>query len=178
MNISQKTLDTAIKALAWIIFIGLCIEAGAVLFNFVYCAFRPVAAHNLYKGLDLSNLLATDPAHFWAVGSLLFAMLALKAQIFYKVITTHQKMDLLKPFSPEVAKGIRHISQFALFTGLLGLVAQGYLDRLTKQGMDVGDAYAFLDDSKAMILMAAVVFFIARIFDKGIELQTENDLTV
>jgi hypothetical protein len=29
-----------------------------------------------------------------------------------------------------------------------------------------------------MILMAMVVFFIARIFQKGIELQTENDLTV
>ena len=35
MEISQKTLDTAIKVLTWIIFIGLCIEAGAILFNFV-----------------------------------------------------------------------------------------------------------------------------------------------
>jgi hypothetical protein len=65
-----------------------------------------------------------------------------------------------------------------LWTGLLGLIAEGYFDRLTKIGLDVDAAGTFLDDSKAMILMAMVVFFIARIFQKGIELQTENDLTV
>jgi hypothetical protein len=178
MNISQRTLDTFIKVLTWIIFIGLCIEAGAILFNFVYSAFRPVAAHNLYKGLDLSSLLAQDPVHYWAIGTLVFSVMALKAQVFYKVITTHQKMDANKPFSPEVAAGIRQISYYALWTGLLGLIAEGYFDRLTKIGLDVDAAGTFLDDSKAMILMAMVVFFIARIFQKGIELQTENDLTV
>lgn len=173
MKISQP-----MKVLIWIIFIGLCIEAGAVLFNFVYSAFRPIAAQNLYKGLNLSSLLAQDPFHYWATGSLIFAVLALKALVFYKVIATYQKMDENKPFSPEVASGIRQISYFALWTGLLGLVSKGYLDRLSRSGLDVGSAGFFLDDSKAMILMAMVVFFIARIFDKGIELQTENDLTV
>jgi hypothetical protein len=33
-------------------------------------------------------------------------------------------------------------------------------------------------DGKAFILMSAVLFIIATIFKRGIELQSENDLTV
>jgi hypothetical protein len=36
----------------------------------------------------------------------------------------------------------------------------------------------FWEDSQAFILMAAVVYIIATIFKKGVEIQNENDLTV
>ncbi|MBN2666855.1 MAG: DUF2975 domain-containing protein [Bacteroidales bacterium] len=36
----------------------------------------------------------------------------------------------------------------------------------------------FWVDSQAFILMAAVVYVIATIFKKGLEIQNENDLTI
>ena len=36
----------------------------------------------------------------------------------------------------------------------------------------------FWSDSEAFILMAAVIYIIAIIFNKGVDIQTENELTV
>lgn len=36
----------------------------------------------------------------------------------------------------------------------------------------------FWEDSQAFILMAAVIYIIATIIKRGVELQNENDLTV
>ena len=37
---------------------------------------------------------------------------------------------------------------------------------------------AFWADSQAFILMSAVIYIIAQIFKKGIEIQNENELTI
>jgi len=42
----------ALQVIAWIIFIGLCVEAGALIVNFVYSQFKPEVIHNLYQKLD------------------------------------------------------------------------------------------------------------------------------
>ncbi|WP_103924999.1 DUF2975 domain-containing protein [Algoriphagus boritolerans] len=47
-----------------------------------------------------------------------------------------------------------------------------------KRGYDVDSVGQFWDDYSAFLMMAAVVFVIAQIFKKGLELQSENDLTV
>ena len=56
MSKNKDFVLDVLNVVSWIIFIGLCIEAGALLFNFIFTLFRPVATHNVYKGLDLSEL--------------------------------------------------------------------------------------------------------------------------
>ncbi len=46
------------------------------------------------------------------------------------------------------------------------------------RGYEIDQLDQFWVDSQAFILMAAIVYVIATIFKKGIELQNENDLTV
>jgi hypothetical protein len=46
----------ALNVVAWVIFIGLCVEAGALIFNFIFTLFKPIASNNIYKGLNLSEL--------------------------------------------------------------------------------------------------------------------------
>jgi hypothetical protein len=36
----------------------------------------------------------------------------------------------------------------------------------------------YWDDTAAFLMMAAIIFVISQIFNKGIELQRENELTV
>ena len=42
-----------LQIVSWIIFVGLCIEAGALIVNFVYSLFKPEIVHNLYQKLDI-----------------------------------------------------------------------------------------------------------------------------
>ena len=43
-----------ITVVIWSIFIGLCIQAGALFFTSIYSFFNPIVAQNLYEGLNLS----------------------------------------------------------------------------------------------------------------------------
>ena len=41
---------------AWVIFVGLSIEAGALIVNFIFSLFKPEIVHNLYQKLDLCQM--------------------------------------------------------------------------------------------------------------------------
>jgi hypothetical protein len=60
----------------------------------------------------------------------------------------------------------------------LGFIARSVAKKLTIRGFEVDQLAQFWPDSEAFILMAAIIFVIAVIFKRGIELQNENDLTV
>jgi hypothetical protein len=49
---------------------------------------------------------------------------------------------------------------------------------LLHRGYEIDILDQFWADSQAFILMAAVIYIIATIFSKGVEIQNENDLTV
>ena len=45
-----------LQIVSWVIFVGLCIEAGALILNFVFSLFKPESVENLYQKLDLSQM--------------------------------------------------------------------------------------------------------------------------
>lgn len=45
-----------LQIVAWVIFVGLCIEAGALLVNFIYSLYKPDIIQNLYQKMDLSEM--------------------------------------------------------------------------------------------------------------------------
>jgi hypothetical protein len=45
-----------LSIVAWIIFVGLCIEAGALIVNFIFSLYKPEFVQNLYQKLDLSEM--------------------------------------------------------------------------------------------------------------------------
>jgi hypothetical protein len=87
-------------------------------------------------------------------------------------------MDLTKPFSSYVAKQISLISYYTLSIGLLSFIARQSAKNLQRYGFEIDILNQFWADSQAFILMAAVIYVIATIFSKGVEIQNENDLTV
>lgn len=88
------------------------------------------------------------------------------------------KMDMKKPFSSFVSKQISRVSYFTLSIGLLGYIAKKITASLNHYGFTTSHLDQFWVDSQAFILMGAVVYIIATIFKKGVEIQNENDLTV
>jgi magnesium-transporting ATPase (P-type) len=167
-----------IQVISWIIFAGYCVQTGALLFNYIFSLFKPIATKNLYLGLDLSDVYYKSKLVYTNLFSFIIILSALKAFVFYLIIRIFYKLNLVKPFSDEVADLISKISYYAFAIGLIGAIAHKFTKQLIQKGYEAGAAERFWDDSFAFFMMAAIVFVIALIFKKGIELQKEQELTV
>ena len=177
----EKRSDFVFKALhiiAWVIFVGLCIEAGALIVNFIYSIFKPEIIHNLYQKLDLSQMYNLNKWVFFSMYSFILFISILKACLFYVVIRLLLKLDLTKPFNSYAADQIKILSYYSLSIGLISYIASQTAKSIQHYGFEIDTLNQFWADSQAWILMAAVIYVIATIFSRGVELQNENDLTI
>jgi len=165
-------------AIAWLIFVGLSIEAGALLVNFFFSIYNPEIIRNLYQKLDLMEMYQSSKFTFYGVYSFILIISVLKAMLFYAVIHLMHKMDLSKPFNTFVAKQILRISYFTLSIGVLSHIAKQIVKSLMDHDFVPANLNQFWVDSEAFILMGGVIYIIAIIFKKGIDIQNENELTV
>jgi len=178
MSKTKTFAFTVLTVVSWLIFIGLCIEAGGLIVNFIFSLVRPEMISHLYQKLDLSAMYQSNQWVFFSVYSFILFISLLKVYLFYIVIRLLSKLDLDKPFSNFVSEQITRISYLTLSIGLLSYIARQVTNKLTHYGYEINQLDKFWVDSQAFILMAAVVYVIATIFKKGLEIQNENELTV
>ncbi len=178
MSKPNNYLFIGLTILAWIIFVGLSVEAGGLLVNFFFSLYKPEFVQNLYQKLDLSEMYNKSQYSFFIMYTFILTIAILKAYLFYIVVMLITKLDLAKPFNQFVAKQITRISFITLAIGLLSTIAENSATYLSQLGYQTEQLQQFWGDSEAFILMAAVIYIIATIFAKGVELQNENDLTV
>lgn len=148
------------------------------MFNYAFMQFRVFPPENQYLILDLSELFTQSEIYFGLLFGLAIGVNGLKAYTFYLITVIFQYLNLHKPFSQEISSLISKISYYIFAVGILGAIANGVNQDLAKQGFPVENAWEYWDDYSAFLMMAAVVFVIAQIFKKGMEIQSENDLTV
>lgn len=168
----------ALHVVAWIIFVGLCIEAGGLIVNFIFTLYNPEMIQNLYQKLDLREMYSRSTWAFFNMYSFVLVIAMLKAHLFYIVIMLMHKIDLSNPFTRFVSNQITQISYFTFSIGILSHLARQVANGLQHRGYVIDNLNQFWGDSQAFILMAAVIYVIATIFTKGVEIQNENDLTV
>ena len=175
---NTRFIFQVLHVIAWIFFVGLCIEAGGIIVNFVFSIYNPEFVSKLYQKLDLSELYNRSKWIFFSMYSFIIVIALLKVLLFYTVIMLLLKLDLSKPFSSFVSSQISQISYYTLSIGIMCLIAAQTTKNLDHHGYDGERLYQFWNDGKAFILMSAVVYVVSTIFKKGVELQKENDLTV
>lgn len=178
MSKTNNFVFYGLHVIAWIIFVGLCIEAGGLIVNFVFSIYKPEFVQNLYQKLDLSEVYVRSKWVFFGLYSFILFISVLKAHLFYVVIRLLSKINLSKPFSNFVSEKITQISYYTFSIGILSYVARQTARSVQHHGFVIDQLNEFWADSQAFILMAAVIYVIATIFKKGVEIQNENDLTV
>ena len=178
MSKTNNFVFWGLYVIAWLIFVGLSIEAGAIIVNFFFSLYNPEIIQNLYQKLDLMAMYDDSKLTFYGVYSFILIISILKAFLFYAVIHLMHKMDLSKPFSTFVATQIKLISYYTLSIGLLSSIASQLARNLMHHGFVTDNLNRFWTDGQAFILMGAVIYIIATIFKKGVDIQDENDLTV
>ena len=167
-----------ITVVIWSIFIGLCIQAGALLFTFVYSFFNPVVAQNLYEGLNLSALREQNIWYYGGVISIVLFIAGQKAYLFYLMIRIFLKINLIQPFSREVSKLISSISYVALEIGVGIIIASSIFKWMQVLGYELDRVPQMMGGGFEFLLMAALLVAIGIVFKRGVEIQEENELTV
>lgn len=182
MKFSTKQLLVVIQVISWIIFVGVCIEAGGFLFNTIYTFFfNQNEARMYWSNVDLSALFRSDKGQFLTITTLMTIAAILKAVLFYIIIKVlhNQKLDLSEPFKPGIGQSIFNMSYVSFGIGLFANWGTRYTDWLEQQGINMPEIqYMGLAGADVWLFMGVVLFVIALIFKRGIEIQTENDLTV
>lgn len=165
---------TLMHILAWVAFIGFMIEAGAILVSYGVSSVNPEGAKNLYKGLNLYNLRQFS---FWQYSlsvSMLAALSIMKAVLSFLVIKTLSGFNLKNPFTMEVAGRLERISYLAFGTWFVTMLFNARTAWLTK----VTGGFHGNWLSGEFIFMVGLVFIISQVFKRGVEIQSENDLTI
>lgn len=178
MSKTNNLVFKSLKIVAWVIFVGLCIEAGGLIVNFIFSLSKPEFVQNLYQKLDLSEMYNRSKSAFFEMYSFILVISILKAYLFYVVVRLVSKFNLSKPFNSFVSKQITQISYYTFSIGILSYIARQSAKNLLHRGYVIDTLNQFWADSQAFILMAAVIYIIAAIVTKGVEIQNENDLTV
>lgn len=181
IKIGTTQILKLLHILSWIIFLGLCIEAGGLIFNTVYAMYKPVVAGHFWNGLDLSALYTSDKGHFLTQTALMSIIAVMKALIFFLIIKLFydKKFSFSRPFNPAIKRMVFNTAYLCLGAGLFSKWSANYAAWIQEKGIPLPDVEALQSGgADVWLFMAVVLMVIGQVFKKGIELQTENDLTV
>jgi len=163
-----------LHVVAWLAFVGLIIKAGAILISYTVSTWNPEGAKNLYNGWNLYNLKQYDFGHYTATALMMVVVLLLQAYVAYLIVRVLSKIKIANPFSSEVSNVLERVSYFILLIWVAALLYDGHVNWLEKRIPDLQKNLISLD----FLFFAGIVFVFAQIFKKGVELQSENELTV
>jgi hypothetical protein len=181
---SLKTAYTlkALQVLSWIIFVGLCVEAGGFITNSIATLMlSPEGSGKFWKEVDLSALYHFNQSHYVVMTSLMIIATVLKALMFYFIVKIFhdKKLNLSKPFNQVMKRFILVIAYLALGIGLFSFWGTKFAAQLMNQGVPLPDIEQLrFGGADVWLFMGVTLLVIAYIFQKGIDIQNENDLTV
>ena len=182
MEISTKQILKVLYILSWIIFIGVCIEAGGFIFSAFYTlVINPANAATFWERNDMSALYKYDKGHFIVEALIMSIAAVLKAVIFYLIIKIlhDKKLNVSTPFNNGIRRLILQISFLSLLIGFFSAYGVGYTEWLMNKGIQMPDTqHLRLGGADVWLFMSVILFIVAQIFKRGIEIQTENELTV
>lgn len=181
IKISTAQILKVLYVLAWIIFIGLCIEAGGFLFNTALAFFKTDNIGIFWQQIDLTQLYNFDKGHYFVITTYLSIIAVMKALIFYLIVKLlhDKKLNLAKPFNSEVVRFTIILSYLTFGIGLFTHFGVNYAEWLYKQNVTMPDIYHLrLAGGDVWLFMSVTLYVIAQIFKRGIEIQNENDLTI
>ena len=166
---------TILHVLAWCAYFGLLVKTGIYVWNYVTSFFNPEAPKNFYNGLNLYDLKQYSYWHFTIVVYFMIIIAALETYTAHLVVKVLSKIKIKNPFTIEVSNLIERISYFILSIWVVAMIFNVHMSWLSKRVAGNWEQYKVAGD---FLFLAGVIFVFAQIFKKGVEIQTENELTV
>lgn len=183
VKITTSLVLKVLQVLSWIIFIGLCIEAGGTAVNtFITLLINPLGVQNFWEGADyLTSLYNFDQSHFVVIALTMTIVAILKAIMFYLIVKLFidKKITISLPFSKELRKFIVYQAYLALGIGMFSYYGYKFSEWLSIKGFKSANLETLnIAGADVWFFMAVILFIIAQIVKRGIEIQNENELTI
>lgn len=184
IRITTHQILKVLQLLSWIIFIGLCVEAGGIMVNtFITLFINPQGVKNFWEGaVYLESLYSFDKGYFMVITFIMIIVSVLKAIMFYLIIrlfVADKKLSITQPFSMELRRFILHQSYLALGIGLFSHGGFKYSLWLGEQGAQIPPLQSLhLAGADVWLFMAVILFLVLQLVKRGIEIQNEIDLTI
>ncbi len=169
-----KTLLKIMLVLAWIAFIGFMIEAGTILTSYIISCINPEATKKLYNGMELYNLSQFNPIFYMMAVLFLVVAPVLKSMIALQVIKILSAFNLEHPFTMEVTRRLQRITLFMFWTWVTLFLSNTFRSGVMK--IEVSEDKK--GNAAELLLLVGLLFVISQVFRRGVEIQSENDLTV
>lgn len=169
---SEKILK-GMHIIAWIVFVGLLIKSGSILVSYLVSIKNPEAAKNLFGGLNLFEYRNFDFIQYTFITMYKVGLFLIEAYIAFLVTKLLASLNLKKPFNSNVYFLMKKISYAILYLWGVAIIHNAHV-------RFIGRRYNFSMDlfSSDFIFLAGVILIFSQIVKKGIELQSENDLTI
>ncbi|RMB56406.1 DUF2975 domain-containing protein [Dokdonia sinensis] len=182
MNPIKKTRTQNIlqvmQAISWLTFISLLVQTGILAYSFlIQVQINPESASELYSGLDLFDTITKTPVVYYLITISIVVSFIFKTLLLYFVTQIFAKIKFERPFTPILSVIVSKMSYVSLTIGILSNVSlrlsQAFLDAENFSVMN-----EFIKGADAFILFAGILFIIAQVLKRGVEIQIENDLTI
>jgi hypothetical protein len=173
MKSKTENLLKVMNFLAWVVFIGLMIVAGAIIISWFVSIGNPQAAKNLYKGMDLSAYRQQSFMHYTFVVWYKVMLYITQAYIAFLMTRLLSRLNISKPFSADTAILMQKISYAILCVWLIAMIHNIHIYLLEKS---YGLVARYISGDS--IFLAGIVYVLAQLFKRGVEIQSENELTV
>jgi hypothetical protein len=181
---SRKTnfVFKVLQVVSWIIFVGLCIQAGGFIFNTVFTLLlNPVGASKFWTEVDLATLYHFNQSYYVTLTILMCIVTVLKAVLFYTIVLVFhsKKIDLAQPFNHSLKKFIDLVAIISFGIGLFSLWGAGFTKNLIEDGLQMPNiADLSFGGGDVWWFTGVILLVIGQIIKKGIEMQQENELTI
>lgn len=173
LNSKTERLLKVMKILSWIVFIGLLIKTGAVVVSYMVSTQNPVAAKDLYDGLDLSAYMNAGFVNYTFVVGYRVILYGLQAHIAYLFTKLLSRLNISKPFNSYVVMMMQIMTYTILGIWVFAMIYNIHVAILEKI---YGITATYI--SGDFLFLAGVVYIFAQMFKRGVEIQHENELTV
>ena len=163
-----------LKVIAWIAFFSFVVKAGVLMFSYFSSIWNPESAKNIHEGLNLFQLRQENFGSYTVLMAFSFIMAILNAIVWWMAVRLINQIKLANPFTWEVAHKLENISYLLFAVWVLAVTGGGFIAWLGDKAGNLNDSW----NHGQFLFMAGLVFIISQIFKRGVEIQSENDLTV
>jgi hypothetical protein len=178
MNTNSNIILKILNIIAWVVFIGLCIKAGALLTSYIISMNTDLSPNLLYEKIDLSALKKLDVVAYSILFLCIVAIIVNQAMIFYTIILIFKKINMMTPFHEVIGNLIKKMAGYSLVTGIFSIVTLAFAEIYIAKGLVFSNVMQYITQGDSFLFFAGILYFISLLFEKGIALQKESEFII
>ena len=170
---TTKRILKIMYIITWITFIGLTIKAVGIIITYFISLGNEEAVKDLYEGMNLLVYKQNSITQYTIIVGYRLLQFSIQAYIAFLIIKLLSNLNIQRPFNANALKLMQKISYCLLLLWAIVVIHNFHVGILEAS---TGISSELL--SSEFVYIVGIVYVFSLLFKRGIELQSENDLTI